>query len=71
MDGCSWVFDLDVDAMGAGVNVTALLAEESDEGDAGFPGVFDGETGWWSDSCYYLYASDGCFLDQFEAGAAA
>src|SRR5579872_3004868 len=63
--------DLDVDTMGAGVDVESLLPQEADKCDAGGFGVFDGQAGGWTYGRHYCYASDGGFLDELEAGAAA
>jgi hypothetical protein len=65
------VFVLDVDAMGAGIDVESLLPQETDQGDAGFFGLPDGQARGRTYSSYYSYASEGCFLDEFETGTAA
>ena len=62
---------LDVDTMGAGVNIETLLAQEAYQGDAGGVGIPNGQAGGRTYSRYYSYASHGGFLDEFEAGASA
>ena len=60
-----------MDAMGAGIDVESLLAQEADERDVTLFGVLYGQAGGWTDGSYYSYASHRSFLDELEAGAAA